>query len=760
MTQTISTLNHPVFTFYERTFAGSQGVVGEPTTSLDSLLQRRFQVAQVSWSGTDSPLDILASGNILEQLLNQQSFASRVVGYSAISWDQAILTVMSVASQGHYGSLGFVAVPDYSPVAPRIDRMTGFKPLYANGMVNIAPATNSATSITVPWCSSVAMTPIDIASHWSQPSVGVHWRLVVVTPLRSGASDSTPSVSIGVYVELRGVKLHRPKMVPTVSSLKLNRGPIYPQMEAVAKMTMGLAETKIRDKMTRMHMPQGPIGKIIGGAAKGIVDSFMDKPTSTAAPVRVLPGASMDRVTMDGISTALPLTDKWGQKVERTFADLGSKVDDMLFTNFIARPESLGVINVSSSNAVGQRLWYDTVDVALPLNPDYLGPLQVLGSMFRWWRGTIRYGFYSPSTTFKSVRLRITYFPYDYASVVPPATVNLADLADAPSMILEIKGDTIAHVDIPFDHFEPFLRTQLTNETISGSRLGAVAMYVEAPLVSTDTTADSVVPVSIFRCGLNDFEFAVPYFENAVGTFYYNEADYLASTAARTQSSRRTNLAAQSHCAMDLASRPPNPIYPFTPSRDWSSPLFGRTVTSFKELLKRTYYYTSFDFSAGNLNVTVPFTATPTAPTVEIMDINYEFWRIMSLFSRFSGSLRFRFQDWVGGAQPLYVCLNIYDGEEFSGNGCYVFDPEVHSSQVEVPQDVPSPWWSPFAIEPFLARAITETAPTMVVRRYTGSVEVGISVGDDFVAAGTVTTCLFYDPTPAASRGRRRPTHP
>lgn len=753
LTQIISSAGHPIYTFYERTFAGGQGVVGEPTDDLSTIFKRRYQVDQVAWSGTDSPLDILSSGSVLESLIAQQSFASRNVGFSAISWDSLDITVMGIASQGHYGTIGLIVLPEYSGVAPRIERLEGFKALYANGMVNIAPAVNSTTTIRLPWCSSTPSIPLDITTNWSQVAAGAMWRLVVVTPLRYGASDSTPAVTLSVYIELNGVRLHRPKLVPSTTIVQRSGArKLYAQSEANAKERLGMAEKSVRDSMGRLNLGNGPIRKIVGGALRGALDSFMDKPTSDSTPTRVIPGANADRVTMDGVSMALPLTDKWGQKVQRSHADLGSKVDDMLFVNYVGRPESLGVLNVASTDTVGKLLWSHDLDIALPTTADYLGPLQVMGSMFRWWRGTLRYGFYSPSTTFKNVRLRIVYFPGDYATLTLPSTVNLADLADAPSMIIEIKGETIAHVDVPFDHFMPFLRTQVPAEPISAASLGKIAIYVEAPLVSTDSTADSVIPVAIFRCGLSDFEVAVPHFPRA-GSFYYNFTDWEESTmAARKKKRESGTMRAQSFCAMQLCTFSPNPIYAANPSTDWSHQLFGRTVRSFKELLKRYHGLQGIDLSLPATPISLPFNAGLLAPTAEAFDLNLPFWRIMALFSRFSGGLRLRFQNYNASTYPVYYTLNEFDGGAFSSNGSYVVDPEVRTFALEQAIDVPTPWWSLFAIEPYLSRAINGAIPTLVVDSTDGYLDVGIAVADDFVAAGIVTTSLFYDPnTPSAS---------
>jgi hypothetical protein len=124
-------------------------------------------------------------------------------------------------------------------------------------------------------------------------------------------------------------------------------------------------------------------------------------------------------------------------------------------------------------------------------NPDYLA---MASSMFRFYRGSIKYLFHFCMPCFYAVRVRLRV--QHAATVVDPANVH--------TMVLDVKGDLWVPIVVPIVNFRGWNDFNISDlDTL-------LVLEQLGPIVGAPSPSTSVVYVNVFRAGGEDMQFAVP----------------------------------------------------------------------------------------------------------------------------------------------------------------------------------------------------------------------------------------------------------
>jgi len=223
-----------------------------------------------------------------------------------------------------------------------------------------------------------------------------------------------------------------------------------------------------------------------------IFETELSKPVTKAATVAITPAYATDVNQADGITeaTQLSLYQNAYQKVGRkmfgmdTSFETASKIaqvpmlfDTITFNGTTVTWSTVGVPGVSGSNLT---------------NSDYL---RIMSSMFRMWRGSIKYLVYFCVPAFYSFRARIR---LQYSATI-------SSPADVPTINIDVKGGTWQEFTIPFlsprTWYDQTITTDNLHPTIIIEQLSAI--------VGTPSPSTAVVYVNIFRSGGEDTQFAV-----------------------------------------------------------------------------------------------------------------------------------------------------------------------------------------------------------------------------------------------------------
>lgn len=206
-------------------------------------------------------------------------------------------------------------------------------------------------------------------------------------------------------------------------------------------------------------------------------------------------------------------------------APLGlTEEDEMSILSLVTKRTYLGSLRWSTEQANGAELgWF-------PVNPNvhkwedlyyYPSLLQYVSSMFRYWRGSIRFTFVVVATQFHSGRLR---FVYDLDSQSRPTQENVNYNF---SQIVDIRGPMTFTIECPFFATTPYRLVPnkkdptlasgwfVTDEDVYANKFrdNALYVFVENALRVNENAAQSI-HLEVFVSGGEDYELATPQITN------------------------------------------------------------------------------------------------------------------------------------------------------------------------------------------------------------------------------------------------------
>lgn len=127
-------------------------------------------------------------------------------------------------------------------------------------------------------------------------------------------------------------------------------------------------------------------------------------------------------------------------------------------------------------------------------------PIAFMSSLFRYYRGSLKFRFKFAKTIFHSGRLALAYVP-GYNADGSTNAVNLDESAYTYREILDLRDATEYEFTVPYASVRPYLRTD--------QAYGKILLIVLNPLVAPDTVS-TTVDLAIEVCGDHDFELYDP----------------------------------------------------------------------------------------------------------------------------------------------------------------------------------------------------------------------------------------------------------
>lgn len=410
--------------------------------------------------------------------------------------------------------------------------------------------------------------------------------------------------------------------------------------------------------------------------------------------------------------------------------------DEMSFLSLMQKPQFHGTVGWSTTDTAGKMLKYWPVNPNCELGGDGLffpSRMYYLATMFRYWRGTIRYTFHVAATKFHSGRIRLV---YDLDSQKTP---NTNDVGYNFSRVIDIRGGMTFTVECPYFATTLFRNVpHLSNDQISSNWFiterdqvmqtfteNALYMFVESDLRAAPNVAQNIA-IAVFISAGNDFEFACPH---EPGFGFINGPLYPASSSEQ-EAPKAANLLTQNYGGMES---------PFSDNEDWTSPTktskkrtedkaakramkvarkllhvkdsqapdvaatedmvlsmcgdvlpprvndmqaseiaIGEKVVSLRELVKK-YMLTGWHFKTGRDSETyilypfmTPFSGTYTLDGKEVAQWSANYIaRAKALFRFYKGGMRYLVRSAV--ASPLEVCFDVQPRLNELATGAYPF---------------------------------------------------------------------------------------
>jgi len=468
----------------------------EDTHSIEAILSRPTKIATINWT-SQAPRGVLLGAFDVTALLADldvfRLFRQKLSGFYGFH-ATATLKLLINPQPFQAGLLHVFYIPFQRSFTQFPDLLNGTQMSlpFATGCPNVYCnlSLQSSVELSVPYTGPQAFVNLADLSNRD-------WGTFYVQNISSIVDGTNQtSAEISVYMSFSDVKLYG--ATPRTWS------------------TQSLDRTK--EAQGKTQSPSNPVSDLLGdvtgalGAGSELLTALsvlgLSKPVVNQNPTRMLLSPYANITLGDSTSSALKLSfqEKQDTEVGRLGVDAADEMDinhivskPCYFTYFTwsdAQTETTNLINLPvEPNAV--------VDTTIGVNT-YVAPtrLRYISSMFRFWRGTIRYTFHVVATKFHSGRLRFVYslggltdqsrlgveYPYSFSQVVDlrdglTFAIDLPYFASTPwkSVPKNFTGGTYVDddrsgFDDPLSYLQVFVENRLTLQSSAASTISIVVM--------------------------------------------------------------------------------------------------------------------------------------------------------------------------------------------------------------------------------------------------------------------------------------------
>ncbi len=383
-----------------------------------------------------------------------------------------------------------------------------------------------------------------------------------------------------------------------------------------------------------------PVSTAIADVAEAI---GLDKPTYQASHQLNKLELTSDLAGVKGTDVSQPLGADPNNLVTNDPSVFAEKRNYNLFSNYKLLP-ALILFNGFDSTALQNAIVFQ-----IPVTPAYVSPSFLadnyplvpsvnLASMFRYWRGGMKYRFTFVCSKFISARVRIEWYP-DPSAVGSLTNSNIGDIV---SLTVDINGDTECCFSIPYLRelmylpvADPFNASQSSSSFWYGGSNGVIVLRVVAPPVVSNSVADTEIDVNVWSSCAEDTEFARP--TNFWKSYTYSTV----SNVPPMSNEPHAQMAETQSSARDMFSKVFKPLAPSTFSRV-ANVLQGENISSFTEYGHRYSIVHRETTAAGSFTFTQYQAFIDSFGATE-GDAYYN--RLVNMFQFHRGNIRYRVLD-------------------------------------------------------------------------------------------------------------------
>jgi len=453
--------------------------------------------------------------------------------------------------------------------------------------IEIDIASNAPVEIKIPYCSPLShYNLLDTHSNMGELS------LVPINDIRSGVSPVSMGAPFSIFAWFEDIELAMPTSAPVTVPLLLDAQmakseeqavtsgpPISGVAKSVASASAMLGNTiPLLGKWLR---PVEWVSRAIGGAAEAV---GWNKPTNLDKNCPFINVPAKGYTNADGIDLSSKLCAMPDNGLTWDGGIFSTDVDEMDI-KYVAKKSCIFRSNIlwETSDSQGTILHKNNVAPGFATNTGSLNPttLAFLSSMFRYWRGGLKFRLSVAKTAFHTGRLRITYSPGVYTTASDLVYEN------AYNWILDLSISSELEFEIPYISNVPWKETLITDTTPAiwsneKYSTGIITVEVLTPLRASSDSVSSTCPFNMWICGGDDIAFAIPDFGSysiaSPNTFISEELDaqIFNQTAAGIQHNEQvSNTASQ--------------MFPKSPMDGTKAEelTMGEKITSLRQLIKR-----------------------------------------------------------------------------------------------------------------------------------------------------------------------------
>lgn len=395
--------------------------------------------------------------------------------------------------------------------------------------VEIDLASNAPVEIKLPYCAPLShYNLLDTHSNMGELYI------VPINDIQSGTSPTVNGATFTIFAWFEDIELAMPTSLPVKVPISLRSaeeeldwkaqvGSSEEQAVTSGPPISGVANTVASAAsvvggalpvLGKWLRPVEWVSRAIGGAAEAI---GWNKPTNLDKNCPFVNVPAKGYTNADGIDLSTKLCAMPDNGLTYDGGIFSTDVDEMDI-KYVASKSCIfrSSIPWSITSAVGTTLHYNAVAPGLATGGAQLDPttLGFLTSMFRYWRGTIKYRLAVAKTAFHTGRLRITYHPGIYGDQSSTGVVN----ENAYNWILDLSVSSEIEFEIPYIANVPWKECYVgAYNDVNAWRQeryspGSLTVTVLTQLRrASDSVADNC-PFNMWISGGDDIAFAIPDF--------------------------------------------------------------------------------------------------------------------------------------------------------------------------------------------------------------------------------------------------------
>lgn len=494
-------------------------LVGLPSENLahtlKSLLGRPIQIHE----GTFSSATLIPTELLFPQILyaNSPNLLNKLSYFTFLRAKLNVRLVFNATpfQQGRYWMC-------YSPYDDESGRgHTGYSQnLTGYPGVEMDLATGSPAELQVPFISSV--------SHFKLTDGEGRFGKLVIAPLVELRSGTMPdSCPFTVFAWLSDVDLVFPTKDPVddlAVALKAQSadagvkvaGPLETLANVVESVSSSLVGVPL---ISTVASTVAWVSRFVGASAAYF---GLNKETSQTARVHVVNHPARGYTHADGLDDSLVVGLQQDTTLAADFNIFGLEQDEMALATI--KQKMCAVRGVAQVNEIAWTTadlphsqifsFQNSPSCCQEISATEIAPttLNYLASMFKLWRGSIKYRVTVAKTAFHTGRLRISYVPSRDGIVTP----NTDDTEYCYNWILDLSRTSEMSFEVPYANNVPWMthlfRQEGDSAWNSSNRTGTLLFEVLTPLKAANSSVAPAVQLTLWHAGGDDLAFSIPCF--------------------------------------------------------------------------------------------------------------------------------------------------------------------------------------------------------------------------------------------------------
>lgn len=459
--------------------------------TLKKALCRPIQVGNGNWATTDVVGTNLLSNLIPEMLLSLPIINRKLDGFQGIR-GSITLRLQATANPFQQGLLKLQFYPMFTEDASAAFRATSPESWSFWPSVELNLAKETACELRVPFTLPVSFCDLMTATAALRPQMGGVF-VKVYSPLKTGGGTAYVGWNLYAHWNEDDLELFNP--TPNVyqsgtikHTSKASRLPADKEKKSdsiSASLEAGATLAEVASAFPVLADIAGPTEWALRCASKVAAAFGFARPQIDSKPILNVQQRYPYNSNVEGPDPSIPLslTIQPTLKIEPA---LGSKTEDeMALDYFVTKFGFQSTVNIDGTLLAGQNLFQIMLSPAFMSVAEllYPKPFQIMGRLFRFWRGNIRVRVKFVKTKMHTARLMFVFFPGVFGAV-PMASTEYAHRE-----IVDISSTEEEVFELPFTSQYPYLQT-----TSSGNlgAYGSFQCFLVNPLQAPSSVANNI----------------------------------------------------------------------------------------------------------------------------------------------------------------------------------------------------------------------------------------------------------------------------